>query len=284
MKKLSEINTGFIGTGAMGSALIKAASKATDKIFITSRTKENRARVAKELGVTEAEDNISLTKLSDIVFLVVKPAQLDAVLHEIKPHCDGKILVSAAAGIKLSSIRAAIGGAKPAALIRVMPNIAASAGESMTALAVEKPASETEKTTIEEAAELVRKLLISGGLVERVDENLMDCVTAISGSGPAYAFIFIEALADAAVSLGMPRRAAYKFAAQTLKGASTLVLESGRHPAELKDAVCSPAGTSIEAVCALEAGAFRSTIIEAARNAARKSRSLAAGPAAAVPH
>jgi pyrroline-5-carboxylate reductase len=149
-----------------------------------------------------------------------------------------------------------------------MPNIAASVGESMTALACENALPETE------AAALVCGLLSPGGLVERVDESLMDCVTAISGSGPAYAFIFIEALADAAVGLGMPRAAAYTFAAQTLKGAAALALESGLHPAALKDAVCSPAGTTIEAVRVLEAGGFRSSIIEAARSAARHSRNM----------
>ncbi|MDR1363994.1 MAG: pyrroline-5-carboxylate reductase [Spirochaetaceae bacterium] len=275
MKPLHEITAGFIGSGAMGSALIKAASRVIDKkrIFITSRAAEKRARVASELGVMEAGDNTGLTTLGDIVFLAVKPPQLPGVLREIAPYCDGKILVSAAAGITLSSIRASLGGASPLALIRAMPNIAASVGESMTALAVEKSFSEAEKTL--EAVSLTRELLSRGGLVELVDEGLMDCVTAISGSGPAYAFIFIEALGDAAVSLGMPRSRAYTFAAQTLKGAAVLTLESGRHPAELKDAVCSPSGSTIEAVCALEAGGFRSSIIEAARNAAKKARSLA---------
>ncbi|MDR2802917.1 MAG: pyrroline-5-carboxylate reductase [Treponema sp.] len=280
MKTLNEIRAGFIGSGAMGGALIKAASRVIDggRIFITSRTGETSARLAAALGVTKAEDNDFLIRVCDTVFLAVKPRQLPAVLREIAPLCAGKILVSVAAGITLASIRAelesASDAAPPDALIRVMPNIAAGIGEGMTALAVEKvpPAS---TGIIEEAAALVTGLLAPSGLVERVNEDLMDCVTAISGSGTAYGFIFIEALADAAVSLGMRRSAAYTFAAQTLKGAAAMVLESGQHPAALKDAVCSPAGTTIEAVRVLESGGFRASIIEAALSAACKARALA---------
>jgi pyrroline-5-carboxylate reductase len=274
VKQLDEITAGFIGAGAMGSALVRAVSRkiAAARIFVASRTSESRARIAAELGVREAADNGSLAALSDIVFLAVKPLQLPAVLREIAPHCAGKALVSAAAGVTLASIRDALGKAVPAALIRVMPNIAASIGEGITALAVEKSARETE--TVELYAALVLELLSPGGPVERVDEDLMDCVTAISGCGPAYGFIFIEALADAAVSLGMPREKAYIFAARTLKGASALVLESGRHPAALKDAVCSPSGATIEAVRTLESGGFRSVVMEAALRAAQRAAVL----------
>lgn len=269
---MNEIKAGFIGVGAMGSALAKAAACVVDgtRIFVTDRTVALRDRAAKELKVRTAQDNASLVLLCDVVFLAVKPRQLPAVLHEIAPHCTGKVLVSVAAGVTLASIQDELSGVSPAALFRVMPNIAASIGESMTALAVEQTAPET----VEWALALVRELLSPGGPVEQVDEDLMDCVTAISGSGPAYGFIFIEALADAAVGLGMPREKAYTFAAQTLKGAASLVLKSGRHPAALKDSVCSPSGTTIEAVRVLESGAFRSTIIEAAHKAAGRSRSI----------
>jgi pyrroline-5-carboxylate reductase len=271
---MDNITAGFIGIGAMGSALVKAALASIDKTraLVTARSAESRARIAEELGVSAAADNASLVERCDIVFLAVKPAQMPSVLCEIAPRCDGKILVSAAAGLTLSSIRSHLDGASPLALLRVMPNIAASVGESMSALSLEKPLPYTEAAV--SAAALARRLLSGGGLVEQVDEDLMDCVTAVSGSGPAYAFIFIEALADAAVSLGMPRAAAYTFAAQTLKGAAALSLESGRHPAALKDAVCSPAGTTIEGVCALEAGGFRAAVIDAVRSAAQKARSL----------
>lgn len=273
MNTLSEITAGFIGVGAMGSALARAAARALDgtRVFVTCRTASRRDSVAEELGVRTALDNPSLVTLCDVVFLAVKPQQLPAVLTEIAPHCAGKVLVSVAAGVRLASIRAALSPSSPAALFRVMPNIAASIGESMTALATEQSAPDEEA---EQAVPVVRELLSPGGPVEQVDEDLLDCVTAISGSGPAYGFVFIEALADAAVGLGMQREAAYRFAAQTLKGAAALVLESGCHPAVLKDSVCSPAGTTIEAVRALESGAFRSIIIEAAHKAAGRSRSI----------
>jgi pyrroline-5-carboxylate reductase len=267
MKSMNNITVGFIGTGAMGSALVKAARRVIDgkRIFITSRSFEKHIRIAAELGVEYTDSNVSLVSLSDIVFIAVKPAQVPDVLHEIAPHCEGKTLVSMVAGVTLDSIRAMLSGPPPEALIRIMPNIAASVGEGMTAITYDNDLLETE-----DAVTMVRYLLEPSGIVKYVDEALMDCVTAVSGSGPAYAFIFIEALADAAVSLGMSRNTAYIFAAQTLKGASKLALESDLHPASLKDMVCSPAGTTIEAVRVLEAGGFRSAIIEAARSAAKK--------------
>ena len=154
-----------------------------------------------------------------------------------------------------------------ARFIRLMPNLPATVGEAMIALTCEDDISS------EEVAE-VKSILSKAGSVEQVPENLMDCVTGISGSGPAYGFIFIEALADAAVKLGMPRKQAYIYAAQTLKGAAAMVLETGRHPADLKDAVCSPAGTTIAGVAALEENGFRDAIIKAAVAATERSAEL----------
>jgi pyrroline-5-carboxylate reductase len=277
VKALNEIKAGFIGAGAMGSVLIKAASSVigAGRVLVTSKTGERSGRLASELGVTKAEDNGSLVEKCDIVFLAVKPVQFPAVLAEIAPVSTGKILVSVAAGVTLALIRSALSAAAPSALVRVMPNIAASVGEGMTALAVEQNLTGNGNADALEAAALVSGILAPSGRVERVSEDLMDCVTAVSGGGPAYGFIFIEALADAAVSLGMQRSAAYTFAAQTLKGAASLVLESGRHPAALKDSVCSPGGTTIEAVRSLEEGGFRAAVIRAVRRAAQKSHSLA---------
>lgn len=148
-----------------------------------------------------------------------------------------------------------------------MPNLPAIAGESMIALCA---GSDVDLKEIE----TVKMLLSKAGKVEQVSENLMDGVTAVSGSGPAYGFMFIEALADAAVSFGIPRKQAYIYAAQTLKGAAETVLVTGRHPAELKDSVCSPAGTTIEAVRVLEEEGFRASIIKAAQAAFEKSIAL----------
>ncbi|MDR0662736.1 MAG: pyrroline-5-carboxylate reductase [Spirochaetaceae bacterium] len=277
MKTLDEINAGFIGAGAMGSVLLKTALgvMAAERIFVTSKTGERSGRLASELGVNKAADNGSLVERCDVVFLAVKPAQFPDLLSEIAPFSAGKILVSVAAGITLASIRGALSSASPAALVRIMPNIAAAVGQGMTVLAIEETPPGPEGASALECAALVSGILAPSGRVERLPEDLMDCVTAISGGGPAYGFIFIEALADAAVILGMPRAAAYTFAAQTLKGAASLVLESGLHPAALKDSVCSPAGTTIEAVCTLERGGFRAAVMDATLRAARKSRALA---------
>ena len=148
-----------------------------------------------------------------------------------------------------------------------MPNMPAAIGEAMTALSANSVAKEEDIAT-------VKTLLEAAGKVEIVDEKLMDCVTAVSGSGPAFVFMFIEAMADAAVKLGMPRAQAYTYAAQTVKGSSAMVLESGKHPAVLKDGVCSPAGTTIEGVAALERSGFRNSVIEAVTAAYGRSVAL----------
>jgi pyrroline-5-carboxylate reductase len=272
MKDLQEITAGFIGAGFMGSALIKAAAKTIggNRIFVTDISQDKTASLAKDLGIQTAGTSRETAQKSDIVFLGVKPVHIKALAKEIAPDLGGKVLVSMAAGVSLSSLRDYIGPkANPLEIIRLMPNIAASVGEGMIALCTESSPGKTED--VKAAANLVKALLAKAGKVEEVPESLMDCVTAVSGSGPAYGFIFIEALADAAVSLGMPRTQAYVYAAQTLKGAATLVLETGSHPGALKDGVCSPGGTTIEGVKALEAAGFRSAIIRAATAAAQKS-------------
>jgi pyrroline-5-carboxylate reductase len=192
----------------------------------------------------------------------------------------GKALVSMAAGVTLASIKDYImrSGAEehPLAVLRIMPNTPVSIGEGMIALSAESAIRKTDTAEPKKAADLVVALLAKGGKVEQVPESLMTCVGAVSGCGPAYGFIFIEALADAAVSLGMPRLQAYIYAAQTLKGAGALCLETGLHPASLKDAVCSPGGSTIEAVRVLEERGFRSAVINAARAAAEKSLAMGA--------
>ena len=171
--------------------------------------------------------------------------------------------MSMAAGLKIASIREACAVADAVQWVRIMPNLPAVVGEAMIGLC---GAAET--------LEKVKTLLSAAGKVEIVEEKLMDAVTAISGSGPAYCFLFIEALADAAVKLGMNRQQAYIYAAQTLRGAATMQLETGRHPADLKDGVCSPAGTTIAAVEALEQKGFRSAVMAAATAAYNRSVEL----------
>ena len=176
-----------------------------------------------------------------------------------------KLVVSIAAGISLDIIESFLG--KDKRIIRVMPNTPALVGEGMAGLSPNELVSDEE-------AELVKKLFESFGKAEIVPEKLQDAVCGISGSSPAYVFMFIEAMADGAVAEGMPRAQAYKFAAQAVLGSAKMVLETGKHPGELKDAVCSPGGTTIEAVAALEQAGFRSAVIDAERICIDKSRSL----------
>jgi pyrroline-5-carboxylate reductase len=279
MKPINEITVGFIGCGAMGSALAKAVAKVLPPAHITlaNRRCEKAQALATELGAQTAVSNTALAGRSDVVFLGVKPYQIADVVKEIAPVLGGKTLVSMAAGVSIATIKDNImrAGAekKPLAVIRIMPNTPVSVGEGMIALCGETQEAIRKSDTAEtqEATDLVAKLLSSGGKVEQVPESLITCVGAVSGCGPAYGFIFIEALADAAVSMGMPRSQAYIYAAQTLKGAGALVLKTGQHPAALKDAVCSPGGSTIEAVRVLEERGFRAAIINAARAAAQKS-------------
>lgn len=270
-----------IGTGVMGGALMKAVIKTVEKtnLVISDGDKEKAKNFAKETGCVAASSNAEAVKESDIVFIAVKPAFVGNVLDEIGPYLDGKTVVSVAAGLTIATIKEMYsfsmmmaGGAESnVTFIRIMPNLPAIAGQAMIALCTDPDAP---KGTTEESAAIVAKLLSRAGRVDHVHEKMMDAVTAISGSGPAYAFMFIEALADAAVRMGMTRRQAYTYASQTLKGAAEMQLLTGSQPGELKDAVCSPAGTTIEAVKVLEDRGFRSAIMNAVEAAFEKSQEL----------
>jgi pyrroline-5-carboxylate reductase len=267
---------GFIGAGMMGGALLEAAAKTIPavRIFVTDDVREKAEAAADKFGCAAAASNIGLTEKCDIVFLCVKPAQIPSVAKEIsRGLSQGKILVSIAAGVTLDALKGYTDGQTGAArIIRLMPNLPATVGEGMIALC----AGDDEGGT-KAAVSLVKETLKEAGRIEEIPESLMDAVVAVSGSGPAYAFMFIEALADAGVLLGMPRKQAYFYAAQTLLGAAKLALESGRHPGDLKDAVCSPAGTTIEAVRVLEQKGFRSAVVEAAFVAGNKSKIMSGG-------
>ncbi len=256
-----------IGCGSMGGAIISAICKNFDakNITVTAKHFEHAKEFAAKNGCNAAETNQEAVKDAKYVFLAVKPIFIKEVIVGIKKILrEDAVIISMAAGISLNKLMEIY----DAHYIRIMPNMPAQIGEAMTALCSlsELPAEDLETVT---------KLLESCGIVQKVDEKLMDCVTAISGSGPAYAFIFIEALADAAVKFGMPRKQAYIYAAQTLKGSAAMVLKDERCPAELKDAVCSPAGTTIEGVAALESNGFRNAVIEGATAAWKKSISMA---------
>jgi pyrroline-5-carboxylate reductase len=258
---------GFIGCGSMGGALVQAMVKqiSADNILVSAAHYEHAQKLAEKTGCIACKTNIQVAEEADILFLAVKPLYMTQILHEIKGNLKNSVVVvSMAAGITLERLSADLPDTE---IIRIMPNMPAAVGEAMTALCC------TDGVKAETVA-CIAALLSYAGKVETVPEKLMDCVTAVSGSGPAYAFIFIEAMADAAVRFGMPRRQAYIYAAQTLKGAAAMVLTDERCPGALKDAVCSPAGTTIEGVAALEKAGFRSAVIDAVTAAHDKAAAM----------
>lgn len=266
-----------IGVGMMGGALMRAVVSVVggQNLVVSDGTPSKAAEFAQATGCQAATSNGEAVSAAEVIFLAVKPNMIPTVVQEVAPLLAGKTVVSMAAGLKLATIRemyrsalsTASGPDASVEWVRIMPNLPAVVGEGMVALC---GLAETCSATLS----TVEALLAAAGRVEVVEERLMDAVTAISGSGPAYGFIFIEALADAAVKLGMPRQQAYIYAAQTLKGAAAMQLETGRHPADLKDGVCSPAGTTIAAVEALEQKGFRSSIMAAATAAYNRSVEL----------
>lgn len=261
---------GFIGAGNMGGAIIGGIvtggiASASD-IIAADASESNRLLAGEKYGVNTTDDNREAAK-ADIVFLCVKPNVIYTVIDEIAEHIQpGTIVVSIAAGQSLDRLADAF-GIDEIKLVRVMPNTPALVGEGMAAVVP------NDNVTEEESAYIL-KIFSSLGRAEIVGEYLMDAVTAVSGSSPAYVFMFIEAMADAAVQGGMPRQQAYTFAAQSVMGSAKMVLDTGKHPGELKDMVCSPAGTTIEAVDVLEQEGMRSAVIKAMKACIEKSKSM----------
>ena len=261
---------GFIGSGNMGGAIIggivngKIANPSD--IIVSDKNEAALVKINSEYGVNTTTDNKTVAKEADVLFLCVKPQFLYLVIDEIKDSIsENTVIVSIVAGQSIEAITSAFG--KKIKLIRVMPNTPALVGEGMAALT-------TNENVSKEEADIVLNVFNSFGKGEIVPENLMDAVTAVSGSSPAYVFMMIEAMADAAVIGGMPRSQAYTFAAQAVMGSARMVLETGKHPGELKDMVCSPAGTTIDAVAILEKNGFRSSMIEAMVSCMNKSKEL----------
>lgn len=261
---------GFIGAGNMGSAIIGGvlASKMIDGRDITVFDKD--AAKVKDLsgkyGVNVASNSTECTEC-DIVFLCVKPNVLDSVIKEISSYVnENTVFVSIAAGQSIAKITESFNNSK-VKIVRVMPNTPALVGEGMSAVCVNENVGSTELRS-------VLDILRCFGRAEVVSENLMDTVTAVSGSSPAYVFMFIEAMADAAVKGGMTRDMAYTFAAQSVLGSAKMVLETGMHPGALKDMVCSPGGTTIDAVAVLEKNGMRNAVIEAMEACIEKSKSM----------
>ena len=271
---------GFLGMGNMAKAisggLIEKGAIPAENIYAYDVLQDKLAETAKEQGFRPCATAEELVKNADAVLVAVKPFLVEAVLSPLKDLLKNKVLLSVAASWDFARYETILDPSTRHLFI--MPNTPALVGEAMSALCCNEHVSETELSEI-------TSIFDSFGICETVPESLMDTVVGVSGSSPAYVFLFLEAMADAAVADGMPRSQAYKFAAQAVLGAAKMVLETGSHPGLLKDAVCSPGGTTIEAVAALESQGLRSAVIKAQRACVEKSREMdkKAGRSASTP-
>lgn len=258
---------GFIGMGNMGQAILKGALAAgfvaPGDIIASRRNAQALADLSAVLGIQTTADNKEVARKADILFLAVKPHVYDSVIQEVGDVVKADaLIVNIAAGISVSDIGESFG--KSVKVARAMPNTPAAVGEGMVAVCFGEGVSTDEQDAIV-------ALFGSLGKVEIVEERLFDAVIGVSGSSPAMLYMVIEAMADAVVKAGMPRAQAYQFAAQAMLGSAKMVLESGQHPGALKDAVCSPGGTTIEMVVKAEEAGLRSAVIQAVEAAVAKS-------------
>ncbi len=270
-KEQNLMKLGIIGAGNMGSSILKGVTSSNflenKNVAIFDLDKEKIEELSKEYGVKKAENENELAKESDILILSVKPNVVPKVLDKIKDDLLEKtIVLSIAAGISIDFIENIIGTDKK--VIRTMPNTPAQVMEGMTAVSFNQNIQENEKS-------MIFKLLNSFGKSIEIEEKLMHAYTGISGSLPAYVYVFMEALADGGVLEGMPRDKAYEIIAQTVLGSAKMMLETKKHPGVLKDEVTSPGGTTIAALKVLEDGKFRGTIMEAVKACTEKSKEMA---------
>jgi len=264
------LKIGFLGAGKMAAALargfIHAGLVTPDDIMGSDPYEAARLTFGKETGVKTTAFNPDVLQFAQVIVLAVKPDLVNDVLAEARSHFTEKhLLISIAAGVPIARLENAL--PPGARVIRVMPNTPALVGASASAFAPGQAAQS-------EDAQLTQKLFSAVGVAYPVKESLLDAVTGLSGSGPAYAFLIIEALSDGGVAAGLPRDIATKLAAQTLLGSAKLLLETGQHPAALKDMVTSPGGTTIEGIHELEKAGVRGALINAVRAATDKSRKL----------
>lgn len=259
----------FIGGGQMAEALIAGLlatnSCRADQIWATDPVAERRDTLKRLYGVRVGEANRDAAEWADLLVLAVKPQLLDRVMIDIEAGLRRTLVVSVAAGVPIKAIAAKCGGHER--IVRAMPNTPAMVRDGMTALTMGSGISEQDR-------QVAKTLFESVGKVVVVEERLMDAVTGLSGSGPAYVFLAIEAMADGGVKMGLPRATAELLAAQTVLGAARMVLETGEHPARLKDKVASPGGTTIAGLHRLETGGLRATLIDAIEAATKRSQEL----------
>ncbi len=270
---MNQTTIGFIGSGNMGGALIRAACKGVDpkKVIITDFSKEKASELAKEVGCLVAENNNAVVESAKFIMLGVKPQmQADMLkgISETLKKClaagEEKVLVTFAAGITVETVLKNVGAELP--VIRIMPNIPASVGMGMILVAGEHAG--------DALTEEFLGIMKEAGRFDRLAEKAIDAATVPAGCAPAYAYMFIEALADGAVLTGVPRAKAMEYAAQAVMGSAAMILEGKQHPGALKDAVCSPGGSTIVGVAALEEGGFRSACIKAIAAAYEKTVAL----------
>lgn len=266
-------NIGFIGCGNMAEAMIGSIVKANlvpaGNITATKRKVASKERVSEKYGINIISDNKKVAQESDFLVLAVKPHIYETVIEEIRDYIKkDAVVIGIAAGISSDYLKSKLNGGTK--YIKIMPNTPAMVGEGMTAVVINDS---LEEQDINE----VLKILNSFGKTEIIEERLMDGFTGLCGSSPAYIYMLIEAMSDAGVLEGIPRAQSYTMAAQTVLGAAKMVLETGLHPGQLKDNVCSPGGTTIEAVISLEENGFRSSMMKAIKACSDKSRKMSQG-------
>lgn len=261
---------GFIGAGNMGGAiisgLVQSKTVAASNIYAINSHPHKTQQLAEKYAINPADSIMELTKLSDILVIGVKPKLVAKVLAEAAPYLkEDVVIISVAAGVTIEQLEQAVGSKQK--LVRIMPNLPSQVGEGVISITPNELVSE-------EDIQLVKEIFSSLGKAEVVTEDLIHAVVGVAGSSPAYVFMFIEALADAAVQGGMPREQANTFAAQAVLGSAKMVLATGLNPGQLKDMICSPGGTTIEAVCELERKGFRTAVIDGAQAAMAKSLAM----------
>lgn len=268
---MSKYRLGFIGTGNMGGALVRAACRTENggrDVLIFNRTAARAEALADSCGCSVASDAAQAAREAEFVVLGVKPAQILPLIDALAPAlaADSCVLVSMAAGVSLAQI----GAHSPVPAMRIMPNTPAASGEGLTLLCAGEGVKRAQIETFCAA-------LAPSGRFDEIPESLFDAAGTLTGCGPAWAYMFMEALADGAVACGVPRAKAMLYAQQMLRGAATHAQETGLHPGALKDAVCSPGGSTIEGVASLEDGAFRASVIAAVRAAYKKTVEMGKG-------
>ena len=266
----AKLTVGFLGTGKMATALAKGFIRAglvtPRQVFGSDPLTTARVTFGKETGARILPSNVRVLEQASVLVLATKPDHIAAVLAEVRDHFTRRhLLISIAAGVPTAKLEAAL--PDRARIIRVMPNTPALVGSSASGFALGKSATRAD-------GELAQRLFSAVGVAVQLKESLLDAVTGLSGSGPAYVYQFIEAMSDGGVATGLPRDVATKLAAQTVVGAARMVLETGLHPGALKDMVTSPGGTTIEGLHELEKGRLRGTVMSAVRAATEKSKKL----------